>query len=657
MALVLSSFKEVLMIDADSPYKSQEQESGQLLVDKARVWREINLALHLNAHNYMTRNAEHGDLAPFKQVMVYPSHKLKASAMWTRDVFGADSGALVVDKVRQSRMMEVLRRYYLVMMKRTYGDKEAFWLAAELAGSEYAFSKFAAGLYGTSDNQGGRTYLCGGDLAHFHPDTGKLLFFHGDMIKENFHNTDVSSVTVARSLRGDFVKLPGHMFANCMKGPVRRLTASELAAITKRRSFGFETTPVGMPDPNTGERPPPPTMDTEDASGYDCSAHDVLYPFIDTNLKPHFDRGIVQTQEEHLESLAGVWETIQKKRGARAINMYTVAEIVGNRLYCVPQPGVKYKYHSVCYPPGANFNRVSFVLDLINRTLAHHTVPDSQLLISTNDVPLGDKYIFAKGAIPKLFALGKSDRELDIVLPGQTFTMGDASWPKWLSAENQALMDEKYPWKSKKEVAFWRGHEQSNLPLMTPLRLKLSLTTQNDSLYDIDLVGGYDPNRKKYADKVDMLDHAKWKYLVHIDGSTVSSRYMKLLAVNSVVFKHESVWYEYFEAALKPHKHFVPFHFGGDLEAMDEWDGNHENLTAQLEWAKANDEEVRAIGARGRAFAIKHLSVQAAQCYIARLLNKYAKLFKGPFTVSPGAEAFGWGSLFTDEFTRSIMGF
>jgi hypothetical protein len=111
-ALVLSSFEQVLMIDADSvpqkdprhlfdaaqfketgqlfwsdfwgshtngfsttskaagswafvgvqPYPGQEQESGQLLVDKSRVWRELNLALHLNLRDYMTRNKDFGDL-------------------------------------------------------------------------------------------------------------------------------------------------------------------------------------------------------------------------------------------------------------------------------------------------------------------------------------------------------------------------------------------------------------------------------------------------------------------------------------------------------------------------------------------------------------------------------------------------------------------
>ena len=92
------------------------------------------------------------------------------------------------------------------MMKRTYGDKETFWLSAELARTEYSFSKFSAGYYGTKLDHGGRSYLCGGDFAHFHPDTGKVLFFHGDMIKEGFQGTDGIglSVTLPRKARGRF---------------------------------------------------------------------------------------------------------------------------------------------------------------------------------------------------------------------------------------------------------------------------------------------------------------------------------------------------------------------------------------------------------------------------------------------------------------------
>ena len=47
----------------------------------------------------------------------------------------------------------------------------------------------------------------------------------------------------------------------------------------------------------------------------------------------------------------------------------------------------------------------------------------------------------------------------------------------------------------------------------------------------------------------------------------------------------------------------IPFHWTGDMDAGEQWDGNHENLTAQVRWAISHDAEAKVIGARGRAFA------------------------------------------------------
>ena len=105
---------------------------------------------------------------------------------------------------------------------------------------------------------------------------------------------------------------------------------------------------------------------------------------------------------------------------------------------------------------------------------------------------------------------------------------------------------------------------------------------------------------------------------------------------------------------MRPGQHYIPFHWTGDLDAGEQWDGNHENLTAQVRWAISHDAEAKVIGARGRAFAREHLTVAAAQCYLQRLITKYAKLFVGEFRVHEDAEPFGPGTLFEDFST--IMG-
>lgn len=224
LALMQAPFKKVMIVDYDLVFLARPEvlfassgfeRTGTMFFYDRPTQAEGKKAKGL--HNFMRREGmelfEAIRTEPWYTGLaavgnpVYPSGKLKASDVWTRDVFGADSGVTLVDKERQPRMMELLRRFYLKMMKRTYGDKETFWLAAELARSEYAFSGFAAGYYGRGADalRTAPTYMCCGEFAHYHPDTGDVLFFHGDMVKDRFKGSEPSVVTVADTVRGEFV--------------------------------------------------------------------------------------------------------------------------------------------------------------------------------------------------------------------------------------------------------------------------------------------------------------------------------------------------------------------------------------------------------------------------------------------------------------------
>lgn len=50
----------------------------------------------------------------------------------------------------------------------------------------------------------------------------------------------------------------------------------------------------------------------------------------------------------------------------------------------------------------------------------------------------------------------------------------------------------------------------------------------------------------KLSDKVDMEDHARYKYLLNTDGTTASSRLGKLMLINSVLLKEETEGIEYY---------------------------------------------------------------------------------------------------------------
>lgn len=78
-----------------------------------------------------------------------------------------------------------------------------------------------------------------------------------------------------------------------------------------------------------------------------------------------------------------------------------------------------------------------------------------------------------------------------------------------------------------------------------------------------------------------MLIHLQYKYLINVDGTVAAYRLPYLLAGNSLVFKHDSIYYEHFYKSLQPWIHYVPIK--KDLS----------DLIEKLNWAQQHDIEVR----------------------------------------------------------------
>jgi hypothetical protein len=55
-----------------------------------------------------------------------------------------------------------------------------------------------------------------------------------------------------------------------------------------------------------------------------------------------------------------------------------------------------------------------------------------------------------------------------------------------------------------------------------------------------------------------LFDHARFKFVLSLDGNTCSNRFAKLLHLNSVVLKEDSEWMEYFYGLLHPGEHYLP---------------------------------------------------------------------------------------------------
>ena len=117
-----------------------------------------------------------------KSKIAHPSEALKQSNVWRgSSTMRVESGIIAIDKERHSRTLATLEKDYKEYVKVSHGEKEAWWIAAELTGTPYALSPFAMGQMQAGNLSG----PCCGLTVHFDPTDGEPLAIHG--IKREVH--------------------------------------------------------------------------------------------------------------------------------------------------------------------------------------------------------------------------------------------------------------------------------------------------------------------------------------------------------------------------------------------------------------------------------------------------------------------------------------
>ncbi|PNH10317.1 Protein O-glucosyltransferase 1 [Tetrabaena socialis] len=143
-----------------------------------------------------------------------------------------------------------------------------------------------------------------------------------------------------------------------------------------------------------------------------------------------------------------------------------------------------------------------------------------------------------------------------------------------------------YPWHLKKDLAFFRGvpfcsgfwnNKTPNCSFVCP-RAYFAWRSFEDQrsgrprVLDVGLVEPYIMNNAGPKDlplctsKVPPVvpitpvsEHSQYKWLLHLEGITASSRLSQLFLTNSVVLFQQQPFVEYFYRSLKPNVHYVPF--------------------------------------------------------------------------------------------------
>jgi hypothetical protein len=93
---------------------------------------------------------------------------------------------------------------------------------------------------------------------------------------------------------------------------------------------------------------------------------------------------------------------------------------------------------------------------------------------------------------------------------------------------------------------------------------------------------------------IGMLEHAKYRYLIDIDGVASAWGFFEKLLLGACILKVGSPFEQWYYRELGEWRHFVPVR--ADLS----------DLTTQIEWCREHPDRARAIAEAGQRFALEH---------------------------------------------------
>ncbi|XP_041454294.1 protein O-glucosyltransferase 2-like [Lytechinus variegatus] len=263
----------------------------------------------------------------------------------------------------------------------------------------------------------------------------------------------------------------------------------------------------------------------------------------------------------------------------------------------------------------------AFLLSLTRKV----KVPDVEFFINLGDWPL-EKKDPEDGPLPILSWCGSTDTR-DIVLPTYDITESTLESMGRVSLDMLSVQANTGPkWENKTEKAFWRGRdsrrERLNLVKLSRRRPELLDAALTNFFFFRNEEAEFGPKVKH----VSFYDFFNFKYQINVDGTVAAYRLPYLLAGDSTVFKHDSIYYEHFYAELEPWVHYIPFK--QDLSDLEE----------RIEWAMQNDESARTIAENGKNYVRENLTSNNVYCYYLKVLEEYASRQVGEPRIHEGME-------------------
>jgi hypothetical protein len=282
----------------------------------------------------------------------------------------------------------------------------------------------------------------------------------------------------------------------------------------------------------------------------------------------------------------------------------------GNVLFLTKIPNNHFLYH-----------RAKTYHNVISKLAKDFKLPDMTFLISMADG--FDVLDNATEGIP-IFAMCKSlGSNRSILIPDF-----DALNQGYQVLQNQDVTRFEVPWESKVQMMVWRGSTAQNGIIITNSnfhqlsRVKLcELSFQKPQLIDARFtifaqLGEPVAYLEQFrGETIRFEDQFNYKYHMLVDGnaSSYSASGWKFFT-NSLVFKSDSKWIQWYYSQLTPWVHYIPIKT--DLS----------DLVEKLEWAIQNELLAKTIAHNSREFALTHITHLNNLTYLYLALLKYSKL-------------------------------
>lgn len=264
--------------------------------------------------------------------------------------------------------------------------------------------------------------------------------------------------------------------------------------------------------------------------------------------------------------------------------------------------------------------RRDLILNILNKLAQAVRLPDVEIIIN----PLDASFCDVPSLAPVLVFSKNKHYINQVLIPDLGALINNEG-----VGEQIETAKTRFPWKVKKEQAFWRGASTGGsfqtdswyqLARAKLVLLSLQYPEHLDAKFSL-FVQGAESNPAMLAmpelrgQAVSQADSLKYKYLIDVDGNTCSwQRTYWILLSNSTLLKQVTDNIEWYYKILIPYEHFIPIK--EDLS----------DLIEQINWTRKNDRKAHKIAKNATQFARENLSEEMVYLYLYLVLVKYAEL-------------------------------